>query len=513
MVCEWAPKHYLAIFAIVSLAGLISTVVVEPAAARPAKRDEFVEFRPAGMPALMAIVSLSDQHVTIYDAHGPILRAPVSSGQTGYETPVGIYSVLQKEAEHYSNRYDDASMPFMQRITWSGIALHAGTLPGYPASHGCIRMPYGFAERLFDMTKIGMRVIVARNDAAPATISHPLLFPKPSSSGVASLTQGNHNDPAKPTLRSIAAARLAEADAAEKKANEARLAVRRKTIERAKAMKARRVAEFAKTRAAAQMAEAERAIATAISPEALQQANNMKANAATTSVEAEAQLEAASIEVQSKTDAAAQATDQAKAAEAAKVIALDAAREAKRKLSPVSIFISLKTQRLYVRQAFQPLLESPVAIRDADKAIGTHIYTALEYANAAADLRWSVVTIGGKPPKREPGSNRSQRGEDRVANPVSINLATTALDRVTIPQDVIDRIWEVVSPGSSLIVSDEDISKETGQATDFVILIGGEPQGGLKNRPRRTEGYYSYNYRYNRSSRRSPYGLAPFGWW
>jgi hypothetical protein len=124
----------------------------------------------------MAIVSLGEQRVTIYDAEGRILRAPVSTGQTGYETPAGIYSVIQKEAEHYSNLYDDASMPFMQRITWSGIALHAGPLPGYPASHGCVRMPYEFAQRLFDMTKIGMRVIVARNDVRPVEIDHPVLF-------------------------------------------------------------------------------------------------------------------------------------------------------------------------------------------------------------------------------------------------------------------------------------------------------------------------------------------------
>ena len=101
----------------------------------------------------MAIVSLRNQRVTVYDANGWILRAPVSSGQKGRETPAGIFSVIQKEAEHYSNLYDDAYMPHMQRITWSGIALHGGPLPGYPASHGCVRMPYDFAERLFDETK------------------------------------------------------------------------------------------------------------------------------------------------------------------------------------------------------------------------------------------------------------------------------------------------------------------------------------------------------------------------
>jgi lipoprotein-anchoring transpeptidase ErfK/SrfK len=108
----------------------------------------------------MAIVSIKSQKVTIYDSDGWILRAPVSSGQKGRETPAGVFSVIQKDADHHSNLYDDAFMPHMQRITWSGIALHGGPLPGYPASHGCIRMPYDFAERLFEKTRPGMRVMI-----------------------------------------------------------------------------------------------------------------------------------------------------------------------------------------------------------------------------------------------------------------------------------------------------------------------------------------------------------------
>ena len=81
----------------------------------------------------MAIVSLQHQQITVYDAKGWILRAPVSSGQKGRETPAGIFSILEKEAEHYSNLYDDAFMPHMERLTWSGIALHGGVLPGHPA--------------------------------------------------------------------------------------------------------------------------------------------------------------------------------------------------------------------------------------------------------------------------------------------------------------------------------------------------------------------------------------------
>jgi lipoprotein-anchoring transpeptidase ErfK/SrfK len=114
-------------------------------------RTERPEARAAGEP-IMAIVSLRRQQITIYDAEGGILRAPVSTGQSGRETPAGIFSVIQKEAEHYSNLYDDAYMPHMQRLTWSGIALHGGVVPGHPASHGCIRLPYEFAERLFEVT-------------------------------------------------------------------------------------------------------------------------------------------------------------------------------------------------------------------------------------------------------------------------------------------------------------------------------------------------------------------------
>ena len=116
---------------------------------------------------LLAIVSLSDQRVTIYDAEGKMLQSPVSTGSTGYETPAGIYSVVQKKEVHQSNVYEDGNMPFMQRITWTGIALHAGVLPGHPASHGCVRLPIAFAQRLFDLTDIGLRVIVVRDDIAP----------------------------------------------------------------------------------------------------------------------------------------------------------------------------------------------------------------------------------------------------------------------------------------------------------------------------------------------------------
>ena len=143
--------------------------------ARPAPPVEATAPREAGEP-IMAIVSIKSQQVTFYDADGWILRAPVSTGTTGRETPAGVFAVIEKDKDHHSTMYDDAWMPNMQRITWNGIALHGGPLPGYAASHGCVRMPFGFAEKLFDKTRIGMRVIISPNDAEPVEFSHPALF-------------------------------------------------------------------------------------------------------------------------------------------------------------------------------------------------------------------------------------------------------------------------------------------------------------------------------------------------
>ena len=142
---------------------------------RRAQTREEVAPRQGGEP-IMAIVSIKSQQVTFYDADGWILRAPVSTGTAEYETPAGVFAIVQKKKDHRSNMYDDAWMPHMQRITWNGIALHGGPLPGYAASHGCVRLPFGFAERLFDKTRIGMRVIIAPNDTTPVPFSHPALM-------------------------------------------------------------------------------------------------------------------------------------------------------------------------------------------------------------------------------------------------------------------------------------------------------------------------------------------------
>ena len=421
------------------LAALIA--MADHAAARGTRSEtaiESVRSRSAGAP-IMAIVSLRDQRITVYDAQGWILRSPVSSGQRGRETPAGIFAVIQKDAEHYSNLYDDAYMPNMQRITWSGIALHGGALPGYAASHGCVRLPYEFASSLFDVTELGLRVIIAPTDVAPVEIAHPLLFQS------------------KPADGALAVTRTAEANEATRKADEAMRAAGSAFREQMRAMTASRVADNLKMRAETQLASAETALGSASSPEAKQQAEDAKAKASADVADREAQASAAKADLQSKADAVATARAAADVAETARAAAAEAARQAMRQLAPVSVLISRKTQKLYVRQSFEPVFDSPVTIADPDRPIGTHLFTIMERGSGDAPMRWSVVTLEGA------------------------DNAKAALDRITIPQDVLDRIPGAASR-SSLIVTDESPSSETGKGTDFVVLLSDQPQGGIKFR-------------------------------
>lgn len=125
---------------------------------------------------LLMLVSLNQQRMYVYDSNGLVVQTRVSSGRTGHETPVGIYSILEKKIDHTSNIYLDAKMPHMQRLTMTGIALHGGVIPGYPASGGCVRLPFDFARRFFNMTDINQRVVIAPDVNAPALFEHPFLF-------------------------------------------------------------------------------------------------------------------------------------------------------------------------------------------------------------------------------------------------------------------------------------------------------------------------------------------------
>ncbi len=145
------------------------------------KRKVIEQLRVASAPPptngrLLLIVSITKQTVTLYDAGVAVVESSISSGTSENPTPTGIFSVIEKNWWHRSNIYSAAPMPYMQRINWEGVALHAGDLPGYPASHGCIRLTYDFALRLWLTTKIGARVIVTHDDVTPINILHPRLF-------------------------------------------------------------------------------------------------------------------------------------------------------------------------------------------------------------------------------------------------------------------------------------------------------------------------------------------------
>jgi lipoprotein-anchoring transpeptidase ErfK/SrfK len=456
LVRQWAPPVMVTLAAAATLMVLTAAppAGAAPRQAPPEKTTDVAAPRSAGEP-IMAIISIKSQKVTIYDADGWILRAPVSSGTKGRETPAGVFSVVQKDRDHRSTLYDDAWMPHMLRITWNGVALHGGPLPGYAASHGCVRMPFGFAEKLFDKVPIGTRVIISPSDAEPVEVSHPVLF-GPKTEAIAAAP-----------ARAETLAR--EADEATKLAQQTKNAAALAVKEAAPLTAALRKLELAKTRADAALAAAEKTLATARTDQARARAEDQKQKAAAKVEELQTQLDVAKAHAKSRLDAAAAAQDAAKAAETKKTDLTKAASEAKLALEPVSLFVSRATQKLYVRrnthkripdggEMFDATIEVPVTIRDPDKPIGTHVFTAM--ARTDRGLRWTAVTIDG--------------ADD----------ARAALDRITLPQDVLDRIAPTALPRSSLIISDEPLHRETNYRTEFVIALSNQPQGGMANRAR-----------------------------
>ncbi len=367
--------------------------------------------REAGEP-IMAIVSIKSQRITFYDADGWIISAPVSTGTKGRETPAGVFAVLEKDVDHHSTLYDDASMPHMQRLTWNGIAFHGGPLPGYAASHGCVRMPYGFAEKLFDKTRIGMRVIISPNDATPVEFSHPAL------------------------LHADRGGRSCGAECGRRRSRARRLRPPARSTGRRSPPRQRRARRLPPRRRCARRKDEspqptptslppKNRLAKAKSDEAKARAEEQKVKAAAKVAEAAAKLDTVKAEAMPKLDAAAKATDDAKDAAARKADTAKAANEAKLALEPVSIYISRAKQRLYVRRNTRKAWpDGGEVLRYDDRGSGRHPRPgpAHRHARVHGDgqqrggLRWSAVTI--------------ENGDG----------AKEALDRVTIPQDVLDRI-------------------------------------------------------------------------
>ena len=329
-------------------------------AARP-EREPAREEHPQG--PFQIVVEIAKQQVELYGQNGFIARAPISTGMAGHPTPLGVFSVISKAKWHQSNIYSGAPMPFMQRITWSGIAMHAGPRPGYPASHGCIRLPENFAVWLFHATKIGARVIVTREPAPPVDIASPKLFVPPKLAG--DTTKVAMSAAAAPSGAAQPGAAIVMADAADKGA-----------------------------------------------PPAEQKPSGPP--------------------------------------------------------PPISVFVSRKQNKVFVRQGFAELFDMPVTITEPDRALGTHVYTAMALKDDGKALRWTVISIPSA--YRHPAAKRRGKNADAAPEPPAASTAAEALDRITLPPEAIEKISALISPGSSLIVSDNPLSDETDADTDFIVL-------------------------------------------
>ena len=333
---------------------------------RHAKPESAKENQPQETPKgpLQIIISIADQRVSLYDNGTLVARSSVSTGVRRHPTPLGVFSVLEKERWHRSNIYSGAPMPYMQRITWSGIALHAGELPGYPASHGCIRLTNDFAIRLWHLTKRGARVIIAGQDVVPVEITNPHLFvSKPKTAF------GSPESPA-----------IAVADNSNKTATAT--------------------------------------------------ADSQGAGSAPSAV-------------------------------------------APQKVVPISVFVSRKLSRLFVRRGFTPLFDVPVEIQNLEEPLGTHVFTVMESENEGSAVRWSVVSI----PEQSTSANSAKQRKapkqqivESVPSVPSSHDANAALDRLAVPPDAVEQISELLTPGSSLIISDYGVSSETGPDTNFIVL-------------------------------------------
>jgi hypothetical protein len=373
--------------------------------------------QPSG-PLLLA-VSIGSQKVTVYDNGTPIATSSVSTGMSGHPTPTGIFSVIQKQRWHHSNLYSNAPMPYMQRITWSGVALHLGVVPGYPASHGCIRLPSGFATRLWGMTRVGARVIITRGDAgAPYEIDHPSL------AGLVKKPEDAKPEDAKPEGAGLSPGAVV-------------------------------VAATGAVTSDAGHAESEH-----VAPASPQTAGAADAG---------------------KTDAG--SGDPATAAEppAPKAEPAPPAKgdDVLQRPGQLSLFVSRREGKLFVRKGFTPAFDVPVTIAQPEKPLGTHLFTAGR-GGEGAGIHWLAVSFsdraaasGGSSHGSSHGKRKGHAERERPAPATASSLrqsAIDALDRIELPAEALARLTSLVAPGTSLVISDQGLGGETGKDTDFIVV-------------------------------------------
>jgi hypothetical protein len=400
---------------------------------------------------LQIFVSINQQKLHFYSGGTHVVDELVATGVPGHLTPMGVFDVIQRDRYHHSNIYDNAPMPFMERITWSGVALHEGIGLGHQASHGCIRMPHDFAARLWQLHTMGMRVVIARPELRPTDFADPHLFVRKDKAGPSASLQAVKTaltiDPGTKT------------DAADPPPAGKPDSVVTGTV---KATAAPQVT------AAAGAQPAQPALAEVL---------KVAVDAAAPKEGDPAATEAAGQAGQPTDMTAPIATDE---------IPLPLPKPAQLVAAgnvPIAIFISRKEGKIFVRQDFTPLFEAPVQIDRPQQPLGTHVFTALDYMPDHSTFHWNVVTLPAEAPKGEQhvkyvtdawGRRKRELVEQHAPEPAQSlpppETPEEALARITIPQDVIDQISALMVPGSSLVVSDHDLGPETGEGTDFIVI-------------------------------------------
>jgi lipoprotein-anchoring transpeptidase ErfK/SrfK len=416
---------------------------------QPKKDPGFGEL-PKG--PLQLAVNISTQKVTLYSNGVRVAQGPVSTGMPGHPTPMGVFSIIEKDRYHHSNIYSGAPMPFMQRITWSGVAIHEGVLPGHPASHGCIRTSHDFAQKLWPITKLGVRFIVARSDIVPVDFEHPKLFvpkQKPPEARVAmnGETEGRAPEPV----------RIAQAE-----------------------QKVETTDAVVPVESAADVRSAEPL------PAADEQANHTATVAPAPGSQAPAPLAPAELRkaVEANEPPAATSTETTVDTGPAKpaltvdppkpIVPSRKAEQPTKRSGQVAVFVSRKERKIFVRQGMVPMFEMPVVIEDPDQPLGLHVFTAMGTPEDETGMRWNLMTIptDGNPMPEYRSSRRHGR-EQPVPVPVVLKAPSTAaeaLDRIQFPKEAVERISELLTPGSSLVIADDGLGRETGRGTEFIVL-------------------------------------------
>jgi hypothetical protein len=372
-------------------------------------------------------------------------------------------------------------MYYMQRITWSGVALHHGFVTGSPASHGCIRLPQEFAARLWPTTRLGVRVVVSRPELEPVEFAHPTLFvprPKPAEPKVAMnpITDGFGERPIVVAQATVSDTGLPTAPpAAAKPAPE--------DIEEATAAGFGSVPTGAVAPAPAAAEEsltATGAIAPpppvevplpAVPSELRRSVEIPLGSEPTPSTEAAPVVPAGA----PAEGAPAEPVKPAPTVEPPKPIAprTRLSDQPAKHGGQVAVFVSRKERKIFVRQGFVPLFDMPITIDDPDQPLGTHVLTAIAVTDDGAGMRWNLMTVPNDPSYVKP--MRFSRRKSREPEPIAVatkppSSAAEALDRIHMPKEAVERIGDLLIPGSSLVIADDGLGRETGRMTEFIVL-------------------------------------------